>query len=369
MNLSYWEIKTSFSNVDFTIIGSGIVGISTALRLRELHPKSKIIIIDKGIFPNGASTKNAGFACFGSLTELIDDLKTHSEQEVINLVNKRWQGLLLLRNNLGDRAINFKQFGGFELFNSKEDLALAKQHYQKINTLIHPIFKQDIFSFHNNGFGFQLKQNLLGFNRFEGQIDTGKMMLGLIKKGIKNNIQIINNVEVTAINDHSKVSIELNNSFTFNTKKVFLATNGFAKQFLDVDVQPARAQVIITNKIKNLPIKGTFHVHKGYYYFRNINNRILLGGGRNLDFKAEKTTEFGLTDIVQNKLEYLLKKIILPNTNFTIAHRWSGIMGIGSKKKAIVQQISSNVFCGVRLGGMGVAIGSLIGKELAEKLN
>ena len=33
------------------------------------------------------------------------------------------------------------------------------------------------------------------------------------------------------------------------------------------------------------------------------------------------------------------------------------------------QQTSQNIFCGIRLGGMGVAIGSLIGKELAELLN
>ena len=32
-----------------------------------------------------------------------------------------------------------------------------------------------------------------------------------------------------------------------------------------------------------------------------------------------------------------------------------------------VKQISKNVFCGVRLGGMGIAVGSLIGKEHADK--
>ena len=41
-------------------------------------------------------------------------------------------------------------------------------------------------------------------------------------------------------------------------------------------------------------------------------------------------------------------------------------MGVGNQKKAIVKQLSNHVFCGVRLGGMGVAIGSLVGKELAE---
>ena len=61
-----------------------------------------------------------------------------------------------------------------------------------------------------------------------------------------------------------------------------------------------------------------------------------------------------------------MKEVILPNQDFKIAHRWSGIMGIGTSKTPIVEAVSENVFCGVRLGGMGVAIGSLVGKELAE---
>ena len=44
-------------------------------------------------------------------------------------------------------------------------------------------------------------------------------------------------------------------------------------------------------------------------------------------------------------------------------------MGVGNQKTPIVKQLSDNVFCGVRLGGMGVAIGSLVGKELAALLD
>jgi glycine/D-amino acid oxidase-like deaminating enzyme len=75
MQLSYWEIKNWFSNVDFTIVGSGIVGLHTAIRLRERFPKAKIILLEKGALPQGASTKNAGFACFGSVSEIIDEYK------------------------------------------------------------------------------------------------------------------------------------------------------------------------------------------------------------------------------------------------------------------------------------------------------
>ena len=43
-------------------------------------------------------------------------------------------------------------------------------------------------------------------------------------------------------------------------------------------------------------------------------------------------------------------------------------MGVGQQKKPIVNQVNDNVYCGVRLGGMGIAIGSLVGKELADLL-
>jgi hypothetical protein len=41
-------------------------------------------------------------------------------------------------------------------------------------------------------------------------------------------------------------------------------------------------------------------------------------------------------------------------------------MGVGKQKKPILEKLSPKVYCGVRLGGMGVAIGSLVGKELAN---
>ena len=43
-------------------------------------------------------------------------------------------------------------------------------------------------------------------------------------------------------------------------------------------------------------------------------------------------------------------------------------MGVGSIKSPIIKQIDDNTYCGVRLGGMGVAIGSIIGNELADKI-
>jgi glycine/D-amino acid oxidase-like deaminating enzyme len=368
MELSYWELKNWFTNVDYTIVGSGIVGLHAALRLRERFPTAKILVLEKGMLPQGASTKNAGFACFGSLSEILEDLKTHSEEDVINLIEKRWKGLQLLRKRLGDSAIDFKPHGGYELF-LKEDESGFNECISRlpfINEILKPLFKADVFTKEVDRFGFENIQEYSLFNPFEAQIDTGNMMQELLRQAVSSTILMLNQQTVTSYADlGNQVEIVLNN-FSFKSQKILFATNGFANSITKGAVQPARAQVLITEPIPDLDIKGTFHLDRGYYYFRNIDNRILLGGGRNLDFETETTTEFGQTKIVQNKLEDLLKNVILPNHDFRIAHRWSGIMGIGNSKNPVVTQLSENVFCGVRLGGMGVAIGSLIGTELAD---
>ena len=367
MQLSYWEKNTWFSNIHFTIVGSGIVGLSCALALRKKFPNKKILVLEKGILPEGASTKNAGFACFGSISEILDDLNNHTEKEVVELVKKRHQGLQLLKENIGIRNLEFKNYGGYELF-LKEDTPFfeeCKTKIKYINELLHPIFKEKVFNLVDDVFGFNNSQNKLIYNKFEGQINTGSMMQTLLKKCHKNNISILNGVFVESFLDHkNKVEIQIN-KHTFYSEKLIITTNGFAKQLGIKNVKPARAQVLITKPIKNLKIKGTFHLDKGYYYFRNINNRILFGGGRNLDFKAEETTIINTTPLMQEQLKLLLKNVILPKVNYEVDSTWSGIMGVGKEKKPIIKQLSENVYCGVRMGGMGIAIGSTIGKDIA----
>ena len=173
-------------------------------------------------------------------------------------------------------------------------------------------------------------------------------------------------VEIKAFESHSNNVLITSSVGEFSTKKLAICTNGFASQFINEDVKPARAQVLVTEKIPNLPFKGTFHMENGYYYFRNIDQRILFGGGRNLDIEGETTTHIGTSDLIQANLEERLRKFILPNKSVKIEYRWAGIMGIGKTKSPIIKSIHPNVCIGVRMGGMGVAIGSEVGKSLSN---
>jgi glycine/D-amino acid oxidase-like deaminating enzyme len=192
------------------------------------------------------------------------------------------------------------------------------------------------------------------------------MMQALLQKAVKNNIMILNQVEVTSFqeqNDCVEIAVA---DFSFKTKKILFATNGFAGKLTDNQVKPARAQVLITEPIPNLDIKGTFHLDKGYYYFRNIDDRILFGGGRNLDFEAETTTEFELNHFIQDTLLEKLQNEIIPGQKVEIEAQWSGIMCVGDQKKPLIRSLNKNVHAGVRMGGMGIAIGSAVGEALSK---
>jgi gamma-glutamylputrescine oxidase len=372
---SFWEKNTFFKDIDIIIIGSGIVGLNAAITLKNIDKNLNVIVLERGFLPYGASTRNAGFACFGSVSELIDDLENTSENEVFALVERRYKGLLRLRERVGDKALDYKRYGGYEIFTAS-DKTLFEACSDKIvdfnKRIAHVTNKEQTYQIISDKkvkkFGFNTVENAI-HNVAEGQIDTGKMMARLIQIAQQKGVKIINGITVEKLNTHQdSVEICLQN-WSFFAKKVLVCTNGFAQNLLpDVAVTPARNQVIITTPIKNLSLKGCFHYDKGYVYFRNIGDRILLGGGRNLDTQTEQTDEFGTTPLIQNYLRHLLDNIILPHQNVGIEMTWSGVLGLGEVKKPIITMLNHRLGVAVRMGGMGVAIGSLVGEEGAAMI-
>ena len=374
-NQSYWEIASFFKNIDTLIVGSGIVGLSAAIHCKEKEPSKKVVLVEKGTLPTGASTRNAGFACFGSMTELMDDLEQQSESEVFALVERRWRGLSRLRQRIGDSPLGYREWGGFEVFR-KEEKNIAEKCQAKMddfNRAMRSITGQkETYQVANQQIaqmGFAGIDTML-VNTAEGQIHTGEMMRNLLAIARSLGVEIYNGLGVEAIEDDgTQVAIKTDAGWSIIAQQVLVATNGFARQLLpELAVQAARNQVLITEPIPNLPVKGCFHYDRGYFYFRNIDNRILLGGGRHLDKEKEATDTFGLTSFIQKALLDLLENVILPDQKTKIAATWSGILGVGDEKNPIIQRISPNVVVSVRMGGMGVAIGTLVGEEGAELL-
>lgn len=368
--LSFWERKEFFEKIDFLVIGAGIVGCSTAFHLKKNYPNAKILILERGFLPCGASTKNAGFASFGGPVELLDDLKNQDTELVWETVQARYEGLVYLRELIGDQAMDFQQNGGWDIITPNQT-GLSEEVRDNLSSMNSELLritdKNNVFSEDKSAalkFGFSGIETVFNI-ALEGQIDTGKMMKRYHQLVIESGISILHGVTVHSVDrNEAFVSTSIGD---ITADQIFITVNGFAGQLLkNEDVLPARAQVLVTSPISNLKLKGTFHYDFGYYYFRNFENRILLGGARNLDIQGETTYEMRTTLLIQNRLKQLLQEIIIPGESYSIDYQWSGIMGVGASKYPIIKRINNRISLGVRLGGIGVALGTNVGRKLAQ---
>ena len=374
IELSYWENAFLAEKIEYCVLGAGIVGLQAAIRLKELEPEKEVAVLDKHPFPRGASTRNAGFACVGSLTELIDDVKERGWEEVAKLLGRRWQGLGALKETLGEEGMGYEANNGYEIFLEGEE-TIYEECRSQIGTF-NGLF-EEITGIKNafepadeaiGEMGFAGVRHLIR-QKAEGQLHPGKMMQALVEKAKNLGIHLLFGWELLHWEkEPGKVKLICQGGLHLRSDKLLIATNGFSRRLLpSLDITPARNQVLLTAPIPNLTLKGSFHYHQGYVYFRNVGDRILIGGARHLDKEAEQTDQHAFNDSIRIYLKHFLEKHLF-KPPVEIAYEWTGILGVGKGKYPILDWVDNNVLTAIRLGGMGVALGTQVGRDAAEKL-
>jgi gamma-glutamylputrescine oxidase len=373
--ISIWESESFFAPRDIIIIGSGFTGLWSAYYLKKRFPKKSILILERGTIPSGASSRNAGFACFGSFTELVADKNIMGEREMLDLVEMRYKGLEKILRKFSPEQIDYENLGGYELVRPEEfpDIDALRTKIDGLNIQLKEITgKQKTFQLNDSkikNFGLGGSNHLIE-NKLEGQLHSGKLLEVLVQLVNSIGVTILTQVEVKKMETRStRVHMQTNLPVLLSAEQVLICTNAFAKTLLpDLDVQPARGQILLTEPIEGLKIKGTFHYDEGFYYFRNLNKRLLLGGARNRFFEDEETFSADVSDPIQQELEKFLKETVIPGTPYKVSMRWSGTMAIGKEKKPIVKKINDRIYCAVRMSGMGVALAPQLGKIVADMM-
>ena len=375
--ISIWEKETFYAPQDVIIAGSGFVGLWCALHLKKNNPELKITIVDRGIIPTGASTRNAGFACFGSLSEVVYDAQTMGAGKMLELVEARYKGLKKIQKYFSNKVIDFELCGSFELYDDSDKISLEQlnENIEYINSLLKPVtqkkktYKRTDETIGRFGFG---NTKHLVKNNLEGYLHSGKLIQALLAKVQGMGVQVFTQTEIKSFEKRNhRIELSTNQQFSFSTTQLLICTNAFAKSLLPgEDIVPARGQVLLTSSIENLPWKGTFHSDEGFYYFRNVGTKVLLGGARNKAFEDEQTTAMNTSELIQSTLEKYLEETVLPKfkNQYTIELRWAGIMAMGSEKMPIVKEVQPNVFCCIRMSGMGVALAPVVSQKVVEMM-
>lgn len=355
-HLSYWEREEWFKPANLIIIGAGIVGASTALFYKEAYPDHDVIILERGPSPMGASTRNAGFSCIGSISEHLADIELAGIDTVLKRIQRRWNGLKLLRKTMGEEAIGYQHTGGYEVFyedqlfqKCRSEIAVMNHHLEGL------LGEENVYT----ETAYEGTPAIL--NRLDGSINSGKLMRSLHQKASASGVRTLWNSEVKSVVEGSVI---LKDGSVLKADKIALTVNGFVSGLSDVDVLPARGYVFVTHPIDGLKWKGTFNYNQGYVYFRNVENRLLLGGGRDLAKEEETTSEFGVNPKIKEYLiDFANEKLQLPD-GWKIDLEWSGIMGVTADKEPVIWEVKPGVWTAAGLSGMGIAIGMQVAREL-----
>ena len=368
---SYWETHRTVGSYDVLVVGGGMVGLWTAFHLKRQSPTLRLAIVDQ--LPSGqagASTRNAGFACFGSPTELLDDLRHESQEDLLARLTWRYEGLQAWRSKFREADLGWQPGRGYEIFDTAQtqDWEAVLHNLERLNALaseagIPGTVYQEVAP---------PITHLLGCISIEHEAG---LHAGMAHQALKS--------AVTALGVEFMHGVEIPNQSEWRkqgptwklpspqgsiiARHVVLATNAWTGALLNrTDVLPGRGQVLLTQPIANLPYRGTYHADEGYLYFRNLGDRLLLGGGRNA-FRQEEETLLGeTTPQVQDYLEAYLRTVLLPGQAVEITDRWAGTMAFapsGSKMPILESGDGTTIIA--RMGGMGVALSPEAGKKAA----
>jgi glycine/D-amino acid oxidase-like deaminating enzyme len=385
--VSFWG-KSYFEDTDWLIIGAGLVGLQCATEIKLAYPAKRVVVIDQGVIGNAASLRNAGFACFGSAGELLDEIERSGKDAAFNLYLQRFYGIQRLIQKFGAAAIGFEPTGGFEVFTHAETTKLELlQHEipwlnQELNYFLRNQHRPFIHEFKRSAVDLFSVQSIAdsGMNicplsivaSEEGPLQTHRLYRSVRTLATQSGVEICESFRIASYEDRvGGVVVYADDGETIQTEQLLLCTNGFT-QSLDkqAPVLPARGQVFVTESLPWQPLKGLYHADDGYLYFRNLGDRILIGGGRNIDMKTEETMEMENTQTIREYIREYLQDVILPLRKsmggLKFDYEWSGIMGMGPQRTPIIGADSNRVYMAVRMGGMGVALSAWVAEEVLK---
>ncbi|PHX92823.1 MAG: hypothetical protein CK532_01860 [Flavobacteriales bacterium] len=364
---SYWE-QQGFGQADWVVIGAGFVGLQSARRIKETYPKQRVMVLDSHAIGNAASLRNAGFACFGSAGEMLDEIERTSLSEALQLYEKRYQGIQILRERYGSLAIGYEPCGGMEVFlpEKHDEFAAIESRLDFLNKELKTVHNSDAYHVSNPiETGMRVLKTAIS-SPLEGSVLTHQLYSCIREDALRIGVELYEGMQVLSFSESSEwVEICLPNSMPIRTRQLLICTNGFTQKLLPtIDLNPARGQVFVTEVLSKQPLNGIYHADKGYLYFRSLGDRILIGGGRNQDFLEEKTTEMRVTDKIRTYIKDYMERVVLPGQAIRFQYEWSGIMGMHENRNPIIRQESRRIFLAVRMGGMGVALSAWVANQL-----
>lgn len=332
MTGSYWQREAGWcdrwqdgslpSSADFAILGGGLAGLTTAIRLRELHPGAEVVLLEAERVGYGASGRNAGFLSPLAAPVWLLGARSADQAWAAARINAevhdtaRWLAGSIPESQIHPTNLSLEATGTLsevglgELARALDDVALAYRLSESRTRPGRLALEMDAYSVH-----------------------PYRLVRGLAEHASRAGVRIHERARVRAVEAaHGGARVRLDGGAALFARKVIVCTNGYTST-LDVG-ERIRALVVHSFMLASVPLDrpvlggivrdGAFTVELNLdqAFHRLHDNRILFGGMDKV--LAPPGDDFDAPASVQSRLVRLLRDSYPRLAGITAAQAWGG---------------------------------------------
>lgn len=359
------------AETDVLVVGSGLTGISTALRLSG--GGRTVTVIDSGEIAGGASSMNGGMVSPDVKAGMRAVLSAHGPKVTDEIWHASVRSVDIVKDLADSHRIDAE-------INSDGMSALGfneRDHKKFIETVR---WYRDRFGVEWEVLGADRVGEVVGSESFRSAlfepegfgIHPARFAFGLAERARSQGVLLVSNCGALALATKGTGFQVKTSAGTIRAGDVVVATNGYTTNQpvpeLDRRIVPVGSYIITTEPLSEEEANGVFPRNSMTYTKRRLlhymrrtpDNRILIGGRRNL--KTGLPLDESASDLRDSLLSYF------PHLESkSITHAWGGKLGVPFDLIPHIGRIEG-VWYAMGYAGHGVGLSTLLGHDLAGML-
>ena len=360
-------------NCDWIIIGAGYTGLSAARKLGNLHPNTKIILVDSQLAGEGASSRNSGYLVD---TTLNDGFTSNKNLKVYKKKTDIYNaGIEAVKKFIKEYQANcdWNECGKYFASSQISDQKTLENFSKTLNELNfnHKIvFENDL-------------EKRLGTNFYKVALYTnggilinpGKLARVMINT-LPNNVELLENSHLNKWQKNNG-SIEcFFKNYKIISKKIIFCTNGFLSSLgLKKNYNfPLTLTASMTRPLTDIEYKDMGEPKEwGVLPVRAMGATVRLTSDKRILIRntAEINKSFSMDNDILNERKKIHNYGIhkrFPNLPLDIIETtWSGIVCRSRNSSQLFEKIDENIFVAGCYNGSGIGNGVLFGEQIALK--
>jgi glycine/D-amino acid oxidase-like deaminating enzyme len=333
---------------DVVVVGAGVTGCSCALSLAE--GGLRVRVHEARQVASGASGRNGGFALRGGAMSYPEA----RERLGVDRAKAFWRftetALDRMESLAGDA---FRRVGSLRL-SDEEELDAVRSEFEALR---------------EDGLDADWLDELPGrlaklfrgaiVHPTDGSLQPARWVRRLAARAVEAGAEIIEDSRIESLDD-------------LDADHVVIATDGYTSGLLpelDAAIRPVRGQVIATEPLAQTLYPRPHYARYGFDYWQQTpDNRLVLGGRRDISIETEFTNEESITDAIQDELTAVATELLGEEPR--IEHRWPGIFGATDDQLPLVGPVPGHegVWVSAGYSGHGNVLGLACGELVAQAI-